>query len=190
MKHFVLALIVASSPVAAQDFAFEEGSQAKSWNLYAEEPALFEATVVDLMCEIAGDCVENCGDGNRQLGLLRSIDGVLVYPNKNSQAAFTGATAELLPFCGQTINVDGLLLYDEELGAQSIFLVQLIRPQGSEEWIKANNWTKVWAENNPEAEGPGPWFRRDPRILSAIAEDGYFGLGLEEDAAIKAELWP
>jgi hypothetical protein len=190
MKHITFALLIATTPVAAQDFAFEEGSQAKTWNLYAEEPALFEATVVDLTCEITGDCVENCGDGNRQLALLRSSDGVLVYPNKNSQAAFTGAAAELLPFCGQTIEVDGLLLYDEDLGAQNIFLVQLMRPTGSEDWIKANSWTKLWAEKNPEAAGPGPWFRRDPRVLSAIAEDGYFGLGLEEDAAIKAELWP
>ena len=190
MKHSILALLIASSPAMAQDFAFEEGSQAKSWNLYAEEPALFEATVVDLTCEITGDCAENCGDGSRQLALLRSSDGVLVYPNKNSQAAFTGAAAELLPFCGQTIEVDGLLLYDEDLGAQNVFLLQLMRPAGEEEWIKANSWTKVWAENNPDSAGSGPWFRRDPRVLSLIAQDGYFGLGLEEDATIKAEVWP
>ncbi|MDA9865130.1 hypothetical protein N9C96_00460 [bacterium] len=190
MKLFILALLVGTSPVMAQDTTFAEGSQAKSWNLYAEEPALFEATVVDLLCEIAGDCAENCGNGDRQLALLRSADGVLVYPNKNSQAAFTGASAELLPFCGQTIEVDGLLITDEDLGAQNVYLLQLMRPAGSEEWIKANSWTKVWAEKNPEAAGKGPWFRRDPRVLAEIAEHGYFGLGLEEDAAIKAELWP
>nr|ABC25332.1 transcriptional regulator, putative [uncultured marine bacterium Ant24C4] len=73
-----------------------------------------------MLCE----CTDNCGDGNRQLDLLRSVDGVLVYPNKNSQAAFTGAAAELLPYCGQEVEVDGLEIYDEDLGAVNIHLVQ------------------------------------------------------------------
>jgi len=40
----------------ADPWAFEEGSEAKPWNLYAEIPATFEATVVDLLCEVAGQC--------------------------------------------------------------------------------------------------------------------------------------
>lgn len=190
LRHLITALALVAAPASAQDFAFEAGSQATTWNLFAEEPALFEAKVVDLLCEITGDCAENCGDGRRQLALLRSVDGVLVYPNKNSQPAFTGAAAELLPYCNQTVEVDGLLLYDEDLGAQNIFLVQLIRPEGSDEWIKANQWTNIWAERHPEAAGSGPWFRRDPRVLAEIARDGYFGLGLEQDEVIKSELWP
>ena len=72
-----------------------------------------------MLCE----CTGNCGDGNRQLDLLRSVDGVLVYPNKNSQASFTGAAAELLPYCGQEVEVVGLELYDEDLCAVNIYLV-------------------------------------------------------------------
>lgn len=185
MKTFCLltAIAMAATPAIAQDFS--EGSEAKTWNLYAEQPARFEATVVDILCELADDCPDNCGNGNRQLGLLRSVDNVLVFPNKNSQPAFTGAVQELLPYCGQAVEVDGLLLEDDYLGATNIYLVQTIRPAGSEEWVKANSWTKIWAENHPEAAGQGPWFRRDPRVLAEIAEEGYFGLGLEEDEEIK-----
>ncbi|MEJ6396324.1 hypothetical protein [Yoonia sp. 208BN28-4] len=184
----LLALI--ASPADAQDIDFETGSEARSWNLYAEYPATFEATVVDILCELTGDCVDNCGDGARQLGLLRTVDDVLVFPNKNSQPAFTGAAQELLPYCGQLVDVDGLELYDDDLGAFNIYLVQKIRAAGTEEWTTANSWTKDWAEANPDAAGSGPWFRRDPRVLAEIAEEGYFGLGLEADEEIKADLWP
>lgn len=191
IKPFVaaFALIAAAvAPVTAQEGPFSAGSQAKSWNLYAEQTALFEAKVVDLLCEITGDCVDNCGDGARQIALLRSADGVLVYPNKNNQPVFSGAVQELLPFCGQTVEVDGLLIVDPDLGVDNVFLVQLIRPKGSDDWVKANQWTKIWAENHPEAAGDGPWFRRDPRVNAEIAEHGHFGLGLEQDAALKEEL--
>ena len=95
MKRFLIALLLAS-PAAAQDFS--EGSEARSWNLYAETPARFEAKVVDILCEVAGQCTENCGNGTRQLGLVRAVDNVLVYPNKNSQPAFTGAASALLHY--------------------------------------------------------------------------------------------
>jgi len=188
-KHLITAaLCLTTTATIAQEadpWAFEEGSEARSWKLYAEIPARFEATVVDLLCEVAGNCVDNCGDGRRQLGLLRSADGVLVYPNKNAQTSFNGATADLLPYCGQVVEVDGLILDDPDLGAANIYLVQTIRLAGETEWVKANQWTKAWEEANPGAEGKGPWFRRDPRVLAEIAQEGYFGLGLEKDEEIK-----
>ena len=188
MKQLLAAVLVAgAAPAVAQDFS--EGSEAKTWNLYAEVPTRFEAKVVDILCEITGDCPENCGGGVRQLGLLRAADNVLVFPNKNSQPAFTGAAEELLPFCGQDVEVDGLLLDDPDLGATNVYLVQLIRKKGEDEWTKANQWTKRWAVKHPEAKGKGPWFRRDPRVLAEIAEEGYFGLGLDRDEEIKDEVF-
>ena len=187
------ALCVLTSTAMAQDadpWAFAEGSQARSWNLYAEIPATFEATVVDLLCEVAGNCVDNCGDGKRQLGLLRSADNVLIYPNKNAQTSFNGAVDDLLAYCGQVVDVDGLILDDPDLGAANIYLVQTIRLAGETEWQKANQWTKAWAEKNPDADGKGPWFRRDPRVLAEIADEGYFGLGLDEDEVIKDVVFP
>ncbi|WP_102110065.1 hypothetical protein [Oceaniglobus roseus] len=183
-----LLLALPAVQVSAQDFS--AGSEAKSWNLYAEKPARFEAKVVDVLCELTGDCPADCGGGARQLGLVRAADGVLVFPTKNNEPAFSGAVVELLPFCGAEVEVDGLLIEDPDIGATNVYQVQLIRKPGETDWVKANRWTKVWAETHPDAAGPGPWFRRDPRVNAKIAETGYFGLGLEKDREILKELYP
>lgn len=52
LKKLTAALALMASPLTAQDFS--EGSEARSWNLYAEVPAKFEATVVDLLCTFTG----------------------------------------------------------------------------------------------------------------------------------------
>jgi len=185
MKYLAFALSLMAVPVAAQDFS--EGSEAKEWGLYGESKARFAATVVDPLCELAGECADNCGDGRRQLALLREADNVMVLPLKNGQPVFSGAANELAPFCGQAVEVDGLLITDEELGAQNVYLVQMIRAAGTDEWTPANTWTKDWAEANPDAAGEGPWFRRDPRVLAEIEQEGWLGLGAEADAAFLEE---
>lgn len=181
MIRLASALALVAAPLAAQDFS--EGSEAKSWNLYAEKPATFEAKVVDVACELTGQCVADCGAGTRQIGLLRSADNVLVLAMKNNQPNFMGAARDLAPYCNQTVQVDGLLIDDPDLGAQNVYLVQRIKPEGSDDWAKANKASKLWTEDHPEAAGKGPWFRRDPRVKAIIAEEGYLGLGLEEDQA-------
>ena len=66
LKSLVLTLLFALPQSAvAQDFS--AGSEAESWNLYAEQPARFEAKVVDALCELTGDCPADCGAGKRQL---------------------------------------------------------------------------------------------------------------------------
>ncbi|MEM8869192.1 MAG: hypothetical protein AAF848_02615 [Pseudomonadota bacterium] len=185
MKKLTCVLALLAAPVMAQDFSAE--STAKEWGLYGESKAFFAATVVDPLCELTGDCPDNCGDGRRQLALLRTADNVMVFPLKNSQPAFTGAANEMLPFCGQAVDVDGLLMTNEELGAQNIYLIQMIRAEGTEEWTKANKWTKDWAAAHPEAAGKGPWFRRDPRVKAEIEREGWLGLGAEIDAAFLEE---
>ena len=185
MTRLALALSLAAAPLAAQDFA--QGSEARSWNLYAEKPARFEARVVDVLCELTGDCPADCGAGRRQMGLVRSADGVLVLALKNSQPNFMGAARELAPFCNQTVTVDGLLIDDPDLGAKHVYQVQTILPEGASEPVKANTASSRWAEENPDAAGDGPWFRRDPRIKAIIAEEGYLGLGPEADATYAEE---
>ncbi len=109
MRRFaLLAAALAAGPAFGQDFS--AGSRAASWGLLGERPARFEAEVVDVLCRLTGDCAADCGGGARQLGLLRSADGVLVLAMKNSDPVFSGAVADLAPFCGQTIEVDGLLV--------------------------------------------------------------------------------
>ncbi len=172
----LLALVAGTA--GAQDFS--ANSQAKTWNLYAEVPAAFEAQVVDLLCEFTGDCPEDCGAGKRQLGLKRTADDVLVLAMKNAQPAFSGAAVDLAPYCNQTVMVDGLMITDSDFPVDNIYLVQTVTVPGSEP-MRANQFTQKWAEAHPDAAGDGPWFRRDPRIKGIIAEEGYLGLGLEED---------
>lgn len=180
---FALALV--ATPALSQDFSV--GSQAESWNLYAESPALFEAKVVDPLCDLTGDCPADCGAGNRQLALLRAVDQVLVYALKNGQPVFTGSANDLLPYCGKVVEVDGLVLIDPDIGLKNVFLIQKIREKGAADWVKTNRWTKDWKAANPTLTGKDPWFRQDPRVKAEIAKNGYFGLGLEIDAAaIKA----
>lgn len=181
-----LAAAPALAPAAAQDFS--EGSEAREWGLYGESPARFVATVADPLCELAGDCTADCTDMRRQLVLVREADDVMLLPLKNGASSFAGAVAELAPYCGQTVEVDGLLITDPDLGAQNVYMVQRIRPEGGE-WVKATTWRKAfWEPRNPEAvEGKGPWFRRDPRVLAEIEAEGYLGLGAEADAAFIAE---
>ena len=185
MRRTILAMAcLLALPAQAEEGAFAEGSEAKSWNLTAQEKARFTATVVDVLCELTGDCPENCGDGKRQLGLVREADGALVFPTKNGQPLFTGAATDLQPYCGKVVEVDGLLTGGEDVtpGAAKVYQVQRIREKGGE-WSRANRWTKMWNEENPDAKGKGPWFRRDPRITGEIEKDGYLGLGPEADEA-------
>ncbi len=177
MWKYLIPLAFMAAPVAAQEGPFSEGSEARSWNLAWEEPARFEATVVDMLCEVAGDCANECATG-RQLGLLRAADGVLTYPNKNNQGIFTGAAVDLEPFCGMQVEVDGLMIEDEYVGATNVYLVQMIREIGSEDWVTANGWTDAWAEQQPEAAAQdGRWYRNDPRVLAEINAAGYLGTG-------------
>jgi len=180
MKRLLfLTFALLAAPAAAQDFS--QGSQANSWGLLGEEPAHFQAKVVDLLCELSGDCPANCGEGRRQLGLLRS-DGVLVLPTKNGQPLFTGAATDLQPYCGQEVEVDGLLVGEEIPG--KLYQVQLIRPVGDGEWRKTDRWTEVWDAQYPDlAKQEGPWFRKDPRVNRRIEESGYLGLGKDVDEA-------
>ncbi len=180
----VAALLAA--PAFAEDFS--AGSQASSWGLLGEAPARFEAEVVDVLCQLSGDCPPDCGAGARQLGLVRAADGVLVLPMKNGQPVFSGAVADLAPFCGQTVEVDGLLVGEAAATAAPFFMVQTIRPAGASEAVKADRFTEAWAAANPEAAAKGgDWFRNDPAVNARIAEHGHLGLGPEVDAAFIAD---
>ena len=183
-RKIIAIACFAALPVHAEEGAFADGSEAKSWNLTAQEKARFTAKVVDVLCELTGDCPDNCGEGRRQLGLIREADEALVFPTKNGQPLFTGAAIDLQPYCGKMVEVDGLLTGGEEItaGTAKVYQIQRIREVDGE-WSRANRWTKEWAKKFPEAKGKGPWFRRDPRIVEEIEKDGFLGLGLEKDKA-------
>ncbi|MEP3274789.1 MAG: hypothetical protein ABJN26_00660 [Stappiaceae bacterium] len=182
IRGFLAAAFTLSGVVGTASAAdYSAGSQAKEWGLTEEEKALFSGKVVDILCELSGDCPDSCGNGLRQLGIVREADNQLITVLKNSQAAFNGAADDLLPYCNKAVEVDGLLIGDLEEVTAKYYMVQFIRNQGDADWNKTNLWTKEWARKNPGHEGKGPWFRRDPRVAAQIEARGHFGLGHDAD---------
>lgn len=173
------ALTSATTILLVSLFTSTTVQAAKSWGVTGEEIARFQGKVVDIACELAGDCPADCGAGMRQLGVLKS-DGVLVMTSKN-QTPFSGTADDLVEFCGQEVEVDGL--FTENRGVK-FFAVQFVRPVGGE-WQRTNRFTGKWAERNgfdPGAKEAKQWFRNDPRVKEIIERDGFLGLGLDADA--------
>ncbi len=152
---------------------------AESWGLPGEEVVRFEARVVDLLCELTGDCPADCGAGTRQLGLLKD-DGTLVLPLKN-QVIFAGAAAELIGFCARRVVADGLMVTNR---GHSFFALQFVKSAPDGKWQRANRFLPIWAaENGVDAKSATAkrWFENDPRVKALVARDGKLGLGPEAD---------
>ncbi len=149
---------------------------AKSWGVSNEEKAMFTGTVVDITCHLTGDCPQQCGAGSRQLGLMTNDQG-LIMASKNL-TLYTGAAEELVGFCGQEIEVDGLFTENRNV---RFFQVQKMRlPDGG--WVKATLFHKAWAaEYGGKPKKAKRWYKKDPRVKAIIERDGALGLGLEKD---------
>ncbi len=146
------------------------GRAAEEWGIEFEEVTRVDAKVVDLLCELTGDCPANCGEGRRQLGLVLA-DGTLVPVVKNNDP-FAGATNDLIGFCGKTITADGLMIRDP---AMPLFQIQFKRLAPDGKWRRANQFTKDWSTANGGETAKG-WFRKDARVKRLIAEQGVFGI--------------
>ncbi|MEM7176964.1 MAG: hypothetical protein AAGD47_10685 [Pseudomonadota bacterium] len=179
----VLATLIAA-PALAGDYS--EGSNANSWGLTGEEKATFTATVTDAVCALTSDCPADCGAGERVMVLVRESDGMVIPATKNLQTGFQGPTWDLAPYCGQTVQVDGLMVGDDPKLGGRLYQVQMIKPDGGD-WTKANGFTRPWEARNPDATGKGPWFRRDPHVRARLEDTGYLGLGQEADDVFIAE---
>jgi hypothetical protein len=173
-RHLILAALAAVL-IAASGAA----RAAESWGLPGEETARFEAKVVDILCELTGDCPAECGAGKRQLGLLKD-DGQLVLPLKN-QVIFAGVSAELIDFCGQRVVADGLFATNR---GHTVFALQFVKPLPDGKWRRANRFLAKWAEKNgvdPKSAEAKRWFDHDPRVKDLVARQGKLGLGPEAD---------
>ncbi len=152
---------------------------AESWGLPGEEEVRFEAKVVDILCELTGDCPADCGAGKRQLGLLKD-DGSLVLPLKN-QVVFAGVAAELIGYCARHVVADGLMVSNR---GNRVFALQFVKGAPEGKWRRANRFLPKWAAENgvgPKSLTARRWFENDPRVKDLIARDGKLGLGLEAD---------
>ena len=72
-----LVRLAAALAVAGSMAVSGIAAAANSWGLPDEVEARFDAKVTDVLCVLGGDCPEDCGAGNRLLGLLQD-DGTLV----------------------------------------------------------------------------------------------------------------
>ena len=174
-----MSYLKAAALVAAVLVSAGAARAAESWGLAGEQTARFEATVVDLLCELTGDCPADCGAGQRQLGLLKD-DGTLVLPLKN-QVIFAGAADELIGFCAQRVVADGLMVTNR---GHSFLALQFVKPASGGKWQRANRFLPKWAAENgvgAKSAKAKRWFENDPRVKDLIARDGKLGLGLEAD---------
>ncbi len=147
---------------------------AEEWGIEHEKAVRFEAKVVDIFCELSGDCPANCGGGKRQLGLLRD-DGKLLLVAKNSDL-FAGGANDLIGFCGKRIIADGLLISDPLM---PLFALQYKRLAPDGKWSGATQFRRDWAKRHGTAWDSGKtdqWFRHDETIKSMIEKDGVFGI--------------
>jgi hypothetical protein len=152
---------------------------AESWGLPGEEIVRFEAKVVDVLCELSGDCPANCGEGKRQLGLVND-DGKLILPMKN-QVPFAGAADELIDFCAKRVVADGLMVSNK---GYTFMALQFVREAPDGPWRRANRFQNKWAERNgvaPDSDAASQWFYNDPRVENVIARHGKLGLGPKAD---------
>ena len=169
-----------SLAIFAALFAFGIGTAlaADEWGIEHEEATRFEATVVDILCELTGDCPAGCGGGKRQLGLLRD-DGTLLLAAKNFDP-FAGAVNDLISFCGKRIVADGLMIGNPKMPLYALQFKRLA-PEG--EWARANWFTRDWAKaHGVEPKAAATWFRKDEAVIEHIATYGIFGIpGLEPE---------
>jgi hypothetical protein len=152
---------------------------AEEWGLPDEKIARFEAKVVDVLCELTGDCPKDCGGGKRQLGLVDG-KGKLILPLKNS-VIFAGVTDELIGFCGKQVIADGLFATNR---GYTVFALQFVRQAPDGKWRRANRFLPKWAKKNgvaPNSKKAERWFENDPRVNALIAKDGKLGLGPKAD---------
>ena len=161
----ILAAALMSACVAGPAHAAEE------WGIDHERKVRFEAEVVDILCELTGDCPPDCGAGKRHLGLLTAEDRLI--PAVKNFDPFAGTQADLAPFCGQRVIVDGLMIDNPKI---PMFVVQFKKAAGPEgKWARGNWFTKAWAESHPGKDA-SQWFRHDGRIGAEIARAGKLGI--------------
>lgn len=159
--------------------AFNAAQAAEEWGLPEEKTARFEAKVVDVLCELTGDCPENCGGGKRQLGLVNN-DGKLILPFKNN-VIFAGTADELIDFCGKQVIADGLFATNR---GYTVFALQFVKEAPDGKWRRANRFLPKWAKRNgvaPNGRETERWFDHDPRIKEVIGKGGKLGLGVAAD---------
>jgi hypothetical protein len=156
----IAAMALLGAPTAAH--------AADAWGLEGEKPLEVKGKVVDLLCELTGDCPQDCGQGQRQLGIL-TADGRLVAAAKGG-VFFAGAVPDLLPLCGREVHADGLLI---ENPGMTLYFVQYLKPSPEAGFVPAEAFLTAWKARHGEAD---EWWRADPTVKAVIAQTGVLGV--------------
>ncbi|MBX2886947.1 MAG: hypothetical protein KTR32_43770 [Granulosicoccus sp.] len=145
--------------------------EVQKWGISGSEVAEFSGEVVDVLCEVSGNCAEQCGAGTRQLGIKTDQGTILIAKDLN---LYTGAAEELWPFCSQQLVVNGQFT---ESGSTRFFQIQNVRnPDGP--WMSTTRFLEAWAEKNGKSVSDAKrWYRQDPRVTTVLERDGLLGLG-------------
>lgn len=151
--------------------------QVKKWSISGSEVAELSGEVVDVLCELSGNCVDQCGAGTRQLAIKTEQRTVLIAKDLNF---YTGAAQELWPYCNQQLVVNGQFT---QTGNTRFFQIQNVRtPTGA--WMTTSKFLENWAEKNGESLSKAEdWYRHDKRVNQILEQDGRLGLGLDADNA-------
>ncbi len=147
-----------------------------AWPVTNAEESALSGTVVDVLCELNGNCAENCGEGKRQLAIkTESLGTVLISKNLTN---YSGAADELWPFCGELVEVNGL--FTENKGIR-FFQAQNIREPGGQ-WKQTTNYLQAWSNRTGQSRSLAEdWQYHDPRVKAIIERDGRLGLGTDAD---------
>lgn len=149
--------------------------EVERWQISGVEVAAISGEVVDLLCEVSGNCADQCGAGKRQIGIKTDTGTVLVSKDLN---LYSGGAEQLWRYCGETLEVNGLFT---ETGNIRMFQVQNIRKPG-EAWQSTSQFLTTWAEQNGTTVSEAKrWYLKDPRITEILERDGRLGLGPEAD---------
>ena len=167
VRVFVLLLLL---PAVLTACATPVG-EVDRWGISGVEVAELSGEVVDVLCEVSGNCVDQCGAGTRQLGLKTQESTVLIAKDVNR---YTGGAEELWPFCSQQLVINGQFT---ETDKTRFFQVQNVRsPNGP--WMKTSRFLEVWAEKNGKPlTSANRWYLEDPRVTTILEQDGLLGLG-------------
>lgn len=151
--------------------AWPHARAAEPFLLVDEELAVVTGRVVDLRCELTGDCPAACGNGGRALGVVTEA-GTLVAVVKGA-SNFAGAVRDLLPFCGRAVELDGLFVGN--LGAR-LYFVQRLREPGASEWTEATRFQTDFAASRPDLPPDSDFTEHDPRVTRLLDRAGPTGL--------------
>ncbi len=147
-----------------------------NWPITAAEQAALSGSVVDVLCELSGNCADNCGDGSRQLGIKTGDQGLILISKNLTN--YTGAADELIGFCGRPVEINGLFTDHEGV---RFFQVQNMREPGGQ-WKKATQFNQAWAKRSGKPVGlAGKWYLNDGRVDEVLTKDGRLGIGIDAD---------